>query len=190
MKKLTIAAMATIVATVLAANTAEAQRQRSGRSGARGGQAQMMQRGGGMQTPFSPGVLLRQSEALELDESQIATLTELRDGLEAAGREVRAGNSDDGNNMRELMSADEPNLTAIREEFTRRHAAMSQFQWANIEAGINARNVLTDVQRGRVEGSVQRQRRGGQARGARGARRQQGGQRMRAPRTQRGTMNR
>ena len=46
MKKLTIAALATMIMTVLATNSAEAQRPRSGHQDGRGGQGQMMQRGG------------------------------------------------------------------------------------------------------------------------------------------------
>ncbi len=191
MKKLTIAAMATVVMTVLAANVAEAQHPRSAGAGEMGGQRGMMQHARGRRTPFSPGHLLRRSAPLELNEDQIAELTELRDGLEAAGREAHSGRSGTQSRMRELMGSDEPDLNAIREEFMSNHAALGEFQWARIEAGVNARNLLTDEQRGRVQGwgEARGGNRGHQMRGGR-SQRQRGGGRMMAPRGRRGFINR
>lgn len=191
MKKLTIAVMATVVVTVLAANVAEAQRPRSGVRGDMRGQRGVMQHPGVSGIPFAPGHLLHRSEPLELTEGQIAELTGLRDGLEAAGREARSGRSERQSRMHELLGSDDPDLSAIREEFTRNHTALGEFQWARIEAGVNARSLLTDEQRGRVQGWGQarrgnggRQMRGGRSRG------QRGGGRMSGSRRRRGFTNR
>ncbi len=178
--------MATMVVVVLGPIVVEAQSQGARRADGQGRRGQMTHHNRGGRMAFGPGLLLRRSEALELNESQIAELTGLRDGLEAAGREANTGRADHRDRMYELLSADTPNLNEIREEFARTHATMSQFQWAQIEAGVNAKNLLTDEQRGIVQGWGQGRGGSGQMRGGNRANGRRGGAGMRGARGSQG----
>jgi hypothetical protein len=50
------------------------------------------------------------------------------------------------------MAAPAPDTTAVRQHFQAAHAAMGNAHWAMLRAAAQAKAVLTEAQRGRVEG--------------------------------------
>lgn len=115
-----------------------------------GGGPQMMTMMRGM--AFGPEHLLNRKDALELTPQQVTRLTAIRDAAKAAHDAAMA---DAGNHMRELadaMKAAAPDSNAMKTHFQAAHAAMGRAHWTMLTAATQARAVLTDVQRGRVEG--------------------------------------
>jgi hypothetical protein len=54
--------------------------------------------------------------------------------------------------MATLMKAAAPDSAKLKQHFQGMHAAMGRAHWAMLSAAAQARGMLTDVQRGRVEG--------------------------------------
>ena len=56
--------------------------------------------------------------------------------------------------MRKVLQADAPDTAALRQHFVAAHAAMGTAHLTMLRAAAQAKAVLTDAQRGRVEGWV------------------------------------
>ena len=131
--------------------------QQMGQMGQMGQMRQMRQRGqmigAGIQVgPFAPDLLLRRSERLGLDESQVSQLEELAANLEEARTQAVETANDQRDRLAEAWRAGEPDLDAIRTHASAVMAANHTAQLTMIESAVKARALLSDEQRGRISG--------------------------------------
>lgn len=114
---------------------------------------------------FTPGHLLGRKDALELSAQQVTRLTALRDAAKPAHEAAMADAKTHGEALAKTMQASAPDTAAARLHFQAAHAAMGTAHWVMLKAAAQARGLLTDAQRGRVDGWVDsrqaRHRRGG-----------------------------
>lgn len=100
---------------------------------------------------FTPEHLLARKDSLKLTAAQISRLTVLQDvakrAHDAAHDDVKAHM----NAMTPLFDAANPDAAALKTHFDAAHAAMGKAHWAMLAAAAQARTVLTDEQRARVE---------------------------------------
>ena len=101
---------------------------------------------------FAPAHLLERKEALELTPQQIARLTALADGMKTAHDAAHAEMQAHMTEMANVMKAGAPDTNQLKQHFQGMQAAMGRSHWAMLSAAAQGRAVLTDVQRGRVEG--------------------------------------
>jgi hypothetical protein len=103
---------------------------------------------------FAPAHLLERREALNLTEQQAARLTTLRD---EAARAHDTAAAEARRHMEALETALQGNTvdtTALRRHFQAAHTAMGTAHWAVLRASAQARGVLNEAQRARVEGWI------------------------------------
>lgn len=130
----------------------------SGRHHMRGGDHGPMAHGGhkahpmGRAMAFAPGQLLRHKEVLALTDAQVTRLTALRDEAQKAHDTAMKDARQHHDQLAAVMKAAAPDTAAARTHFLAAHAAMGQAHWAHIRAAAQARAVLTEVQRARVDG--------------------------------------
>jgi Spy/CpxP family protein refolding chaperone len=101
---------------------------------------------------FAPAHLLDRKDVLELTPQQITRLTAIRD---AAKQAHDAAHHDAQAHMAEVgkaMQAAAPDTAAVKMHFQGAHTAMGKAHWTMLAAAAQARALLTDRQRGRVEG--------------------------------------
>jgi len=102
---------------------------------------------------FTPAHLLERKDALELTPQQIARLTAIGDAAkpahDAAHNEAQAHMQEVG----KAMQAAAPDTAAVKMHFQGAHAAMGRAHWTMLSAAAQARAVLTDAQRAKVESS-------------------------------------
>lgn len=101
---------------------------------------------------FAPAHLLDRKSALDLTAQQITRLTAIGDAAKTAHD---AAMNEAKTHMQELaqaMKAAAPDTNALKTHFQAAHAAMGRAHWTMLAASAQARAVLTDLQRGRVEG--------------------------------------
>jgi len=124
-----------------------------------GGMAGMGEMGmGGMMGPmakmqaFDPDHLLAAKDQLSLTEQQTTKLTAIRDaGQKAAEAAHQPAHAAMQGLMKEMQAAN-PDTTKVRQLFMAHETGMANVQWAKASTSLQARAVLTDVQRARVEG--------------------------------------
>lgn len=101
---------------------------------------------------FAPAHLLERKDALELTPQQVTRLTALRDAMKTTHDAAHAEMQTHMGAMATVMKAASPDSTQLKLHFQGAQAAMGRAHWAMLSAAAQARGVLTDVQRGRVEG--------------------------------------
>ena len=101
---------------------------------------------------FAPDHLLGRKDALALTPQQVARLTALRDAAKTAHDAAQADVKTHHDALAQAMAAPTPDTVAVRQHFRAAHAAMGNAHWAMLRAAAQAKAVLTDAQRGRVEG--------------------------------------
>jgi Spy/CpxP family protein refolding chaperone len=101
---------------------------------------------------FAPGNLLRHREDLGLTVQQVTRLTALHDEATTAHDAAMADARAHHEQLAEVMKAAKPDTAAARRHFDAAHGAMGKAHWAQLRAAAQARAVLTDVQRARVDG--------------------------------------
>lgn len=119
-----------------------------------GGGMGMMGAGGAMARTmaFAPDRLLDHRAALGLSERQVQRLTQLRDDAKAAHD---AQHEMAMKYMEELGKlAGSTDTAAVRAAFMGHHQAMGSAHWIMLRAATQAKGVLTEVQRARVDGWV------------------------------------
>lgn len=142
-----------------------------------------MQRMQGMLAPmmgsmaFSPAALLMHKDDFKLTDQQVTKLTALRDAAKAAHDAAMTDMQTHMKEMQPLMSSAAPDTAKIKPHFQAVQAALAKAHWAMLSASVQARAVLTDEQRARVEGWAAAMRHRGRT--ERGMRR--GGVMMRRP---------
>ena len=118
------------------------------------GMGQMMEMMGPMMRSmaFAPDHLLARKDALALTPQQVTRLTALRD---AAQKTHDAAHSEMQMHMGEMakaMEAAAPDTVQVKTHFQAAQAAMGRAHWSMLSAAAQARAILTDAQRGRVDG--------------------------------------
>jgi Spy/CpxP family protein refolding chaperone len=101
---------------------------------------------------FEPGHLLARKDALELTPQQVTRLTALRDAAKTAHDAAHSGMETHMAALAQTMKANAPDTAALKQHFQEAHAAMGRAHWAMLSAAAQARALLTDAQRGRVDG--------------------------------------
>lgn len=101
---------------------------------------------------FVPDHLLARKDALDLTAQQVTRLTALRDAAKAARDAAQTEMQTHMAAMAETMKANTPDTTALKQHFQAGLAAMSRAHWAMLSSAAQARAILTDAQRGRVDG--------------------------------------
>jgi Spy/CpxP family protein refolding chaperone len=101
---------------------------------------------------FSPASLLMHKDVLKLTDQQVTKLTALRDAAKTAHDAAMSEMHTHMQEMMPLMGAAAPDTAQIKPHFQAALAAMSKAHWAMLVASTQARAVLTEVQRARVEG--------------------------------------
>lgn len=127
-----------------------------GPSGA-GGMMGMMSMMGEMMGPmirimaYEPGHLLAWKDSLRLTPDQITKLTAIRDAAKSAHDAAAGGAKTHMNAVSQAFQAAAPDTNALRAHFNEAHAGMGKAHWAMLSAAAQAKPVLTDAQRQRVE---------------------------------------
>lgn len=101
---------------------------------------------------FTPEHLLARKDALGLTAQQVTRLTALRDAAKTAHDAATAEARSHMEALRQAMQAAAPDTAQVKLHFQGAHAAMGKAHWAMLSAAAQARGVLTEGQRGRVEG--------------------------------------
>ncbi len=101
---------------------------------------------------FTPDHLLARKDALELTAQQVTRLTALRDAAKAAHDAAQAEMQTHMTELANAMRAGAPDTSAVKQHFQAAHAAMGRAHWAMLVAAAQARALLSDAQRGRVDG--------------------------------------
>jgi hypothetical protein len=101
---------------------------------------------------FSPAHLLERKDVLKLTPEQVTRLTALRDDMKKAHDAAGAEAKQHMQALEQSMQANAPDSAALRRHFQAAHTAMGNAHWSGLRAAAQARGVLNDAQRGRVEG--------------------------------------
>ncbi len=100
---------------------------------------------------FTPDHLLARKDSLNLTPQQITRLTALRDAAKTAHDAAAAAGKMHMDAMAQAMNAASPDTAAVKAHFQEAHAGMGKAMWAMLAAAAQARAVLTDEQRARVD---------------------------------------
>lgn len=100
---------------------------------------------------YEPGHLLAWKDSLQLTADQITKLTAIRDAAKSGHDAAAAAAKTHMNAVSQAFQATAPDTNALRAHFTEAHAAMGNAHWAMLSAAAQAKPVLTDAQRQRVE---------------------------------------
>jgi Spy/CpxP family protein refolding chaperone len=103
---------------------------------------------------YTPDHLLAHKDSLNLTADQVTKLTAIRDAAKTAHE---AGAGDFKMHMDELSQAFQtaaPDTAALRPHFDAAHAGMGKAHWAMLSAAAQARAVLTDAQRQKIDAWV------------------------------------
>jgi len=100
---------------------------------------------------FTPDHLLARKDTLNLTPQQITRLTALRDAAKIAHDAAAADAKAHMDGVAQALNVAAPDTGAVKMHFQAAHAAMGKAQWAMLAAAAQARAVLTDEQRARVD---------------------------------------
>jgi hypothetical protein len=100
---------------------------------------------------FTPDHLLARKDSLSLTPQQIARLTALQDAAKTAHDQAAADAKTHMDALAQALNAASPDTSVVKEHFQEAHAAMGKAHWAMLAAAAQARGVLTDEQRTRVD---------------------------------------
>jgi Spy/CpxP family protein refolding chaperone len=101
---------------------------------------------------FAPTRLLEHKDVLALTERQVQQLTTLRDATQKSHDEQHALAEKYMEDLTKLAGSTDS--AAVRRAFVGHHEAMGSAHWMMLSSAIQAKRILTDVQRARVEGWV------------------------------------
>src|SRR6267378_1674997 len=100
---------------------------------------------------FTPDHLLARKDSLNLTAQQITRLTALRDAAKPAHDQAAADAKMHMDATAQALNAAGPDTSAVKMHFQEAHTAMGKAMWAMLAAAAQARAVLTDEQRARVD---------------------------------------
>ena len=164
MKTLTLltAAMCLVVAPLVAQDTTHARHPapRGHMMGQRGQDMMAMMRE--MLEPlvpimaYSPDLLLSRRDSLKLTPDQVTKLTAIRDAAKPAHDAAAADFKTHAGALASAFQGASPDTNALRPHFDEAHAAMGKAHWAGLAAAAQAKALLTDDQRKKVDAAVTR----------------------------------
>ena len=143
----------TLILLVFAALPLAAQQRRMGHDDDKSHMAQMEEMMAPMMRAmaYTPAHLLARKDSLNLTAQQITRLTALQDAAQRAHDAARNTATAHMNTMAQVFAAANPDTAALRQHFAAAHTDMGSGHWAMLTAAAQARTVLTDEQRSRVE---------------------------------------
>ncbi len=100
---------------------------------------------------FTPDHLLAGKDSLNLTPQQVARLTALRDGSKGAHDAAAADAKMHMDGVGQALNVASPDTGVVKMHFQAAHTAMGKAMWAMLAAAAQARAVLTDEQRARVD---------------------------------------
>jgi len=100
---------------------------------------------------FAPNHLLERKDSLGLTAQQVTRLTALRDAAKTAHDAAHADAKAHMDGLAQAFQAAAPDTNAVKQHFQAAHAAMGKAHWTMLAAAAQAKAVLTDDQRARVE---------------------------------------
>ena len=114
----------------------------------------MMHAGMPMRGPmvFAPQHLLEHRSTLELSAQQVTRLESLRDAVKPAHDKAASAARTAGDSLQVVLGAANPDTALARRLFRAHHDAMGEAHWLMLKTAVQAKAVLTDAQRGRVQG--------------------------------------
>ncbi len=101
---------------------------------------------------YAPEHLLGHKDALSLTDQQVARLTAIRDAAKAVHDAAATDAKGHRDALAQAFAAPAPDTAAVRLHFDGMHTAMGKAHAAMLRAAAQAKAVLTDAQRARVEG--------------------------------------
>jgi hypothetical protein len=101
---------------------------------------------------FAPQHLLERRDKLGLSPQQVARLEALRDATRVAHDRAATAARLAGDSLGAALGATTPDTALARRLFRAHHDAMGEAHWVMLRASAQAKALLTDAQRGRVEG--------------------------------------
>jgi Spy/CpxP family protein refolding chaperone len=103
---------------------------------------------------FSPRLLLRSQDRLDLSDAQVEQLTNLQTEAATASSQARAALATHRAQMREALTADAPDANAVRQHLEASQEARTQLEWIGVDTMLRSRAVLTEDQRSLVRDMV------------------------------------
>ncbi len=100
---------------------------------------------------YTPDHLVMHKDKLALSAAQVTRLTALRDAAKATHDDAAADAKTHLEAMRQTMNAASPDTGALKLHFLEAHKAMGIAHWAMLSAAAQAKAVLTDAQRAKVQ---------------------------------------
>jgi len=100
---------------------------------------------------YTPQHLLARKDALGLTPDQVGRLTALRDGAKTARDAAMAEAETHLKELEQVANAAKPDSAALKTHFQAAHNAMGKAHWTMLAASAQARAVLTDAQRAKVQ---------------------------------------
>lgn len=101
---------------------------------------------------FGPNHLLEHGDVLGLTAQQASRITQIRDAAKAAHDAAHAEAMQHMQQLGTALAAAAPDTAAARAHFTGHHEAMGRAHWIMLRAAMQAKGVLTEAQRARVDG--------------------------------------
>ncbi len=101
---------------------------------------------------FAPDHLLARKDALALTPQQVTRLTALRDATQKTHDAAHTEMQMHMGEMAKAMEAAAPDTVQVKTHFQAAQAAMGRAHWSMLSAAAQARAILNDAQRGRVDG--------------------------------------
>ena len=103
---------------------------------------------------YTPEHLLSRKDSLKLTSDQITRLTAIQTSAKSAHDAAAADIKTHLGGVSQTFQAASPDTDALRTHFEAAHAAMGKAHWAMLSAAAQARAVLTDAQRQKVDAWV------------------------------------
>jgi len=100
---------------------------------------------------YTPQHLLARKDALALTSDQVARLTALRDGSNGARDAASAEAQTHMKELEAVVDAPKADTAALKVHFQAAHNAMGKAHWAMLASAVQAKGVLTDPQRVKVQ---------------------------------------
>ena len=100
---------------------------------------------------FTPDHLLARKDSLNLTPQQVTRLTALRDASKSAHDAAAAEAKAHMDAVGQALNVAAPDTGTVKMHFQAAHTAMGKAMWAMLAAAAQARAVLTDEQRARVD---------------------------------------
>ena len=100
---------------------------------------------------YAPQHLLSQKAALGLTADQVSRLTALRDAAQRARDAARTEAETHVKELAEVATAVQPDPVALKTHFQAGYNAMGTAHWAMLTSAVQARTVLTDAQRTKMQ---------------------------------------